>query len=116
MVPSLRYLAAALAIALAAVFPASAQYGSGVLEGAVFQSGERPLRGAVVTVSDVKGSFKQSVTTDVYGRYRVGQLAAGKFEVKVTHTGFKPMSTRATHQGYGVLVVPYFVLTKSSPD
>lgn len=116
MVPSLRYLAAALAIALAAVFPAFAQYGSGVLEGAVFQSGERPLRGAVVTVSNVKGGFKQSVTTDVYGRYRVGHLSAGTFKVEVTRTGFNPKSIQANHQGYGVLVVPYFVLTKSSPS
>lgn len=60
------------------------------LEGKVTDLSGRPLDGAAVFMLDEKGlSAGPETRTDASGEYRIGRLPAGRFEIKVTRTGYR---------------------------
>jgi hypothetical protein len=62
---------------------------SGVISGSVTDTDNRPLPGTRVTVvSGEDESVRQSVITDVKGRYEVGGLPRGTYQVTAELVGF----------------------------
>jgi len=60
------------------------------LEGKVTDLSGRPLEGASVLLLDERGlPAGHETRTDESGEYRIGRLPAGRFEVRVTRTGYR---------------------------
>jgi hypothetical protein len=102
-----RYLAAALAIALAVVSPAFAQGTNGLIEGAVLDQQGLALPGVVVTATNLSNGFSRSATTDTAGAYRIGGLPVGVYEVKAALTGFNAQARKANVNVESTTVVPF---------
>ena len=102
-----RYLAAALALVLAAFSPAFAQGTNGLIEGSVVDQQGLPLPGVVVTASNTSTGFSRSASTDSSGKYRIGGLVVGVYEVKVALSGFNSQSQRASVNVESTTVVPF---------
>jgi tetratricopeptide (TPR) repeat protein len=93
-------------LAAAVALPMSAQdwKGRGRLQGIVTNDQDQPLEGAKVTVKrEGKGDGPESVTTDKKGRWAVGGLATGNWEVIVEAAGYVPAGggTKVIEAGIG---------------
>ncbi len=102
-----RYLAAALALVLAAFSPAFAQGTNGLIEGSVLDQQGLPLPGVVVTASHTSTGFSRSATSDSSGKYRIGGLVVGVYEVKAAISGFNAQSHKASVNVESTTVVPF---------
>lgn len=102
-----RYLAAALAIALAVVSPAFAQGTNGLIEGAVLDQQGLALPGVVVTATNLSNGFSRSATTDTAGAYRIGGLPVGVYEIKAALAGFNAQARKANVNVESTTVVPF---------
>ncbi|MBX7185470.1 MAG: TonB-dependent receptor [Vicinamibacteria bacterium] len=102
-----RYLAAALALVLAAFSPAFAQGTNGLIEGSVVDQQGLPLPGVVVTATHTSTGFSRSASTDNAGKYRIAGLVVGVYEVKATLSGFNAQSHRASVNVESTTAVPF---------
>ncbi|MGH9674003.1 MAG: TonB-dependent receptor, partial [Bryobacteraceae bacterium] len=82
-------LAALLAVLAA---PASAQVLYGTVVGTVEDQSGAVVPGATVTVTDVRTNVSRETKTDDQGRYLLGNVTPGVYDVKIAAAGFKPMS------------------------
>jgi outer membrane receptor protein involved in Fe transport len=69
---------------------AHAQTGTSVLQGVVANSAKKPIEGAIVTVSSPALQVEQIAATDSSGFYRIPNLPAGKYLLRVENEGFLP--------------------------
>ena len=102
-----RYLAAALALVLAAFSPAFAQGTNGLIEGTVLDPQGLALPGVVVTASQTSTGFARTATTDATGAYRIGGLPVGVYEIRAALSGFAAQSRKATVNVESTTVVPF---------
>lgn len=102
-----RYLAAALALVLTAFSPAFAQGTNGLIQGTVLDQQGLPLPGVLVTASNASTGFSRSATTDGTGKYRIGGLVVGTYEVVAALSGFNSQSLRASVNVESTTVVPF---------
>ncbi len=102
-----RYLAAALALVLAAFSPAFAQGTNGLIEGSVLDQQGLALPGVVVTATNTSTGLSRSATTDAAGTYRIGGLPVGVYEVKAALTGFSAQTRRANVNVESTTEVPF---------
>ena len=102
-----RYLAAALALVLAAFSPAFAQGTNGLIEGSVVDQQGLPLPGVLVTASHTSTGFSRSASTDASGKFRIGGLVVGVYEVKAALSGFNSQSHRASVNVESTTTVPF---------
>jgi hypothetical protein len=78
-----------------AVFCASAQPGTGTIKGTLVDDSGAPVPAANVVVTGA-GGFTKTVQTQADGSYTLAGLKPGPFTVKVTFTGFNPITTPVT--------------------
>jgi hypothetical protein len=81
----------ALAMIVLSVAPPllAAQEPTGAIEGAVRDPQSAVVQNATVTARNTATNATRTATTGDDGRYRIGQLQPGTYEVKVTGQGFK---------------------------
>ncbi len=102
-----RYLAALLALTLAAFSPAFAQGTNGLIEGTVVDQQGLPLPGVVVTATNTSTGFSRSASTDNGGKYRIGGLVVGVYEVKAALSGFNAQAHKASVNVESTTAVPF---------
>jgi carboxypeptidase family protein len=93
-VPFLFFLIAALLVLLAPAALMAQTAGTATLEGVVSDSTGAVLPGVTVVVRNLGTNVPRETVTDGAGRYHVGALPPGRYEVKASLTGFtsKPLS------------------------
>src|SRR5262245_9160361 len=84
----LRFVSIALFLflSLAAIPVIAQEAGGGSISGSVKDEDGAALPGVLVTVAGEKGV--RSVTTDIDGNFKINNLAAGSYDVKVELSGF----------------------------
>jgi hypothetical protein len=83
---------------------------SSALQGRVFDSSGAVLRGATISVRDDSTGFDRSVPTDDDGRYHVGAIPAGSYQITASASGFKSAVVEALNLEVGRIVVRDFRL------
>jgi hypothetical protein len=102
-----RYLAAALALALAAFSPAFAQGTNGLIEGTVLDQQGLALPGVSVTATNASTGLARTATTDATGSYRIAGLPVGIYDVKATLAGFNAQARKASVNVESTTDVPF---------
>lgn len=69
--------------------PSSFTDGTGSISGKVTDASGAVVAGATVTATNTTTSDSRSTTTDENGKYLIGNLTVGTYNVKVTYAGFK---------------------------
>jgi hypothetical protein len=92
---------------LAAFSPAFAQGTNGVIEGSVLDQQGLALPGVVVTATHASTGFSRSATSDSVGKYRIGGLVVGVYEVKAALAGFNGQSHKASVNVESTTLVPF---------
>src|SRR5947208_2273055 len=85
--PMLRLLTAVFFLLLTGLIPGWSQTGPGAIHGQVTDPAGRSIPGAVVTLSNGRGSSR-SAATDAHGEYRVANLPLGTYTIRVSAKGF----------------------------
>ena len=98
-----------LACVLLGASPLRAQ-SNAALQGQVFDASGAVLRGATIIVRNDSSGFYRSVETDGDGRYKVGAIPAGSYEVTAETTGFKSIALAAMRFDVGRTLVRDFHL------
>lgn len=80
---------AAFFLAALAVLPCAAQRVSSEIQGTVKDPSGAVVVGAKVTAANLETGVVRSTVTDDNGSYHVDGLAAGAYEIRVEHAGFK---------------------------
>lgn len=88
--PATNMPAANLAIAAGLSRPAANEL-QGSLTGTVTDSTGAVIPGATITVTGAAAKNAGTAKTDAYGRYAVGELAPGNYNVEATAPGFEPL-------------------------
>src|SRR4051794_27142531 len=83
----LRLITAVLFLVLSGLEPGWSQSGPGNIHGQVTDPAGRSIPGAVVTLSNGRGSSR-SATTDAHGEYRLANLPLGTYAIRVSAKGF----------------------------
>src|SRR5689334_16416483 len=86
-----------LAMGVANVF---AQGTSASISGVVRDASQAVVAGATVTATNTETSLSRTATSDSQGRYRVGELPPGAYQINVTMPGF----ASETRKGINLLV------------
>lgn len=74
----------------------------GSLRGVVVSQAEKTaLAGATVTLTDAKTGFKRTLTVDNQGRFSVGNIPAGTYEVTITREGYQTSKLPAVSVAIG---------------
>ncbi len=79
-------------VLLALAQSARAQVGSAAITGIVSDPDGAPLPGVAVTAASVTTRRVRQVTTNADGRFAVGGLASGLYEISVVVSGFRPLT------------------------
>ena len=74
--------------------PAAAQRGSAIISGVVKSAEGKAVAGALVQVQEQSGGVLRATRTDEHGKFRVGRLPRGFYEVRVSSGGFAPVTRR----------------------
>ncbi|MGH6690767.1 MAG: carboxypeptidase regulatory-like domain-containing protein, partial [Gammaproteobacteria bacterium] len=80
-----------LVFALAAAVPAGAQTTSATMVGLVTDAQGGILPGVTLTLRNVETGFIRTVVTETDGRYRLGGLPPGRYELRTELQGFAPV-------------------------
>src|SRR4030095_4313983 len=80
-----------LLLCLIAPRTTAAQAGTGTLTGRVIDTLRASIPGALVTAREEATRAVRTATSDVDGGFRLPGLAAGRYTVDVTLTGFAPL-------------------------
>src|SRR2546425_549074 len=73
---------------------AAAQATSGVMTGVITDAQSAVLPGVTLTLRNAETGFTRMAVTGADGRYRVGGLAPGRYELKAELPGFAPVEVR----------------------
>jgi hypothetical protein len=84
----MKRIVALLALLLSLAWPLSAQSTTGSISGTVTDQQQAVLPNVIVTVRNVGTNVTRNVQTDGEGRYRVGNLSVGSYEVTFEAQGF----------------------------
>ncbi len=84
---------------LAAVF--------GTVRGIVHDQQHRPIQGATVTLNARASEWTQRTQTDRSGEFEISAVPAGRYEVTVSHTGFRPVEQQISVQSGGAPVLHF---------
>src|SRR5258708_3689011 len=87
-------LIAGLLLALAAPVFCLAQATGSAISGVVRDPSQAVVAGVTVAVTNVETGTTRTVQSDEQGRYRVGELQPGSYQVAVTMTGFSKETRR----------------------
>ncbi|MBZ5602383.1 MAG: carboxypeptidase-like regulatory domain-containing protein, partial [Acidobacteriia bacterium] len=79
---------------------------TGDLQITVSDASNAVIPGATVVVTSSETGTSRTAVTDANGAVRVNQLAAGNYEIKVSHDGFAPVTTRVRIDSGNVPTVP----------
>jgi len=84
MTKSFKLIASVLSVLLLTALMAFGQQTTGVIEGTVKDSKGAVVPGATVTVSGTDAGFRQTVTSNSDGVYRVERVSVGRYKITVT--------------------------------
>jgi hypothetical protein len=59
----------------------------------VVHSGDEPVAGATVTLTDIRGEVVGAASTNLEGRYTFGDLLGGSYTLVVSAAGYRPFAT-----------------------
>src|SRR5262249_13921182 len=86
-----------VAIALAAPLAAQNTAGRGTIVGTVTDPFGAPARNVQIQVRQSGGDALHRVTTDGAGKYRIGELPPGDYDVSITVPGLKGFKRKKVH-------------------
>ncbi len=78
----------ALLLGILGAAGAAAPTNAGVLEGSVLDAGRAPVAGATITARGLATGFRRSAVSEASGRFRLGPLPAGAYDVTAEVSGF----------------------------